>query len=80
MIESICKTHKKLAINGVNEVNVLVKEFFPKNLSIQKTLFKRVVNNIISNSLKHTYHGKIEILFDQSSKINDICSKYFLSG
>jgi len=54
IVQSICKTHKKLAINGVNEYTVQVHEFFPKNLCIQKTLFKRVVNNIISNSLKHT--------------------------
>jgi signal transduction histidine kinase len=54
IVQSICKTHKKLAINGVNKYTIQVKEFFPKNLCIQKTLFKRVVNNIISNSLKHT--------------------------
>lgn len=54
IVQSICKTHKKLAINGVNEYSVQICEYFPKHLFIQKTLFKRVVNNIISNSLKHT--------------------------
>lgn len=54
IVQSICKTHKKLALKGLNKYSVQINELFPKNLNIQKTLFKRVVNNIISNSLKHT--------------------------
>ena len=54
IVQSICKTHKKLAIKGFNKYSVKVEKNFPNYLFIQKTLFKRVVNNIISNSLKHT--------------------------
>ena len=77
VVLSICKTHKKLAINGCNAYKVQVEKFFPKHLHIQKTLFKRVVNNIISNSLKHTYCGVVQILFTHTDKVYESCATFF---
>lgn len=54
IVQSIGKSHTKLALNGFNKFSIEIMKNFPLKLLIQKTLFKRVVNNIISNSLKHT--------------------------
>lgn len=79
IIESISKTHKKLAINGFNAFKVGVDEQFPTQLNIQKTLFKRVVNNIISNSLKHTYCGEVKVMLIHTDKVGETCNKIFNS-
>lgn len=52
-------THKQLATNGKNKILVSLKPLLPLSLHIKKSLVKRIINNFVSNSLKHTIRGAV---------------------
>lgn len=54
--------------NGNNQLIFDVEQYFPNKISIQPTIVKRIVNNLISNSLKHTKNGKVSV---KINKLND---------
>eukprot|EP00801_Mesodinium_rubrum_P008009 Mrub_08022.p1 GENE.Mrub_08022~~Mrub_08022.p1 ORF type:complete len:210 (+),score=30.97 Mrub_08022:154-783(+) len=56
-----------MRVNGA-QYTIKVDQYFPNNISIQPTIVKIIVNNLISNSLKHTKNGQVSV---NISKIND---------
>ena len=53
-VKGIKRTHKNLSKNGKNNFKVKVQLDFPEIIEIQSLSVKRIVNNLISNALKHT--------------------------
>jgi len=53
-IKGLKRTHSRLAKNGNNSFRLMTEALFPNKLWIQRINVKRVINNLISNSLKHT--------------------------
>ena len=51
------RTHSRLAKNGNNSLRFVSEKGFPSKLYVQRINVKRIVNNLISNSLKHTQFG-----------------------
>jgi len=63
LLKSFKMSFTKLALNGKNNVEFYIQQNFPEYLSIKPTILKRIVNNLISNSLKHTYTGNVKVSF-----------------
>jgi len=61
--QSLIPTHTQMAISGKNDLVIKLLQHLPITVNIQRSLVKRIVNNFISNSLKHTLNGKITIEF-----------------
>jgi len=57
-IESLANTHKSLAENGNNALIFSLSQF-PDIMYIPVSIIKRIINNLISNALKHTKDGII---------------------
>jgi len=53
-IESLANSSIKLANNGKNTIKLQINSGFPKSINVQTVTLKRVMNNFITNSLKHT--------------------------
>ena len=64
LIQSFLDTHAKLAANGQNSMQLRIRPAFPTNLCIPLTNFKRVLNNLVSNALKHTTKGLVSVSFE----------------
>lgn len=60
-ILSLRSSHSRLAKNGSNNLTFETAEGFPLNLKIQRLNTKRIINNLISNSLKHTNNGDVAV-------------------
>jgi len=60
-IETFLHTHSNLAQNGENILEFKLKQGFPITLDLQRMNVKRIVNNLITNSLKHTLKGKVRV-------------------
>lgn len=60
-LKSLKRTHLRLAKNGKNHFRIESIKGFPVKIHIPRINIKRVANNIISNALKHTHRGKIEV-------------------
>lgn len=59
--KAIKNTHHKMTETFKNKLIINVNKLFPSKIMIEKSLFKRIINNFISNSLKHTTNGIVEI-------------------
>mmetsp|Transcript_14106 Transcript_14106/g.11656 ORF Transcript_14106/g.11656 Transcript_14106/m.11656 type:complete len:257 (+) Transcript_14106:414-1184(+) len=68
-IESLANTHKSLAENGNNALLFSLSQF-PDIMYIPVSIIKRILNNLISNALKHTKDGIIKVRFNQVSEID----------
>jgi len=63
LLNSFKRSFMKLAQNGNNILSFRIQHNFPQKIMIQSTLLKRIVNNFISNALKHTQNGKVDVRF-----------------
>jgi len=61
LTKSIFNTHVNLANYGGNDFHLEIEQNFPKEIFIKPTILKRILNNLISNSLKHTTEGQVSI-------------------
>ena len=69
-IETFLHSHSNLAHNGENGLEFKLKKGFPLQIAIQKMNVKRIVNNLITNSLKHSLKGKVRISFSIDTGLN----------
>jgi len=60
-IKGLKHTHARQSKNRNNHLRVSTESFFPKKLWVQRLNLKRVANNLISNAIKHTSEGYIDI-------------------
>lgn len=60
-IMSLKSSHTRLAKNGNNSLLLEAGEEFPESLKLQRLNTKRIINNLISNSLKHTTCGEVSV-------------------
>lgn len=67
-IMSLKSSHTRLAKNGNNLLILETSEGFPINLKIQRLNTKRIINNLITNSLKHTNAGNVSVMFSIVNK------------
>lgn len=81
-IQSLASSSLKLANNGKNTILLQIAAGFPKTIHVQAVTLKRVMNNFITNSLKHTIEGEINVSMDvhrinvdHSEDINEIYFK-----
>lgn len=58
-------THAQLATNGKNIIEIKIKPNMPVTAYLKRSLVKRITNNFISNSLKHTIKGLVQISFSR---------------
>mmetsp|Transcript_14110 Transcript_14110/g.11659 ORF Transcript_14110/g.11659 Transcript_14110/m.11659 type:complete len:215 (-) Transcript_14110:733-1377(-) len=72
-VKSIANTHKTLAENGNNALLISLDQF-PEYMYISVSTIKRIINNFISNALKHTKDGRIKISFNKVCEIAN-CSE-----
>ena len=72
LADSLLYTHQKLAFNGKNSMTVNIQSNFPERILISPTITKRIINNLISNSLKHTTNRTINIEFTNCKSVSDI--------
>lgn len=74
LLNSFKRAFTKLAQNGNNILQFKIQQNFPQKIMIRHTLLKRIINNLISNALKHTQNGKVDVRFtddfDQASDKN----------
>ena len=71
LLQGLGRTHSKLAGNGENTIVLRINGPFPETLNLHRVIFKRIINNFITNSLKHTTHGKVGITFNIEKYIRD---------
>ena len=69
-IETFLHAHSNLAQNSENCLELKLKKGFLFQIDIQKMNVKRIVNNLITNSLKHTLKGKVRISFSIDTGFN----------
>jgi len=67
-VMSVANTHKSLAVNGNNALMISLHQF-PEQIYISVTTIKRIINNFISNALKHTKDGVVTVKFEQVDHI-----------
>ena len=81
-IKSLKSSHTRLAKNGNNSLLLEAAEGFPLNLKLQRLNTKRIINNLISNSLKHTTCGEVSVILSvQSSRdIESTSAEYLTVG
>ena len=66
---SFASTHSELSKKGRNRMNIRITKGFPKVLRIPRTIIKRIANNLITNSLKHTEKGEVHVEFKNSNEV-----------
>lgn len=66
-MQTYLPTHSQLADNGRNNLIITIEKDCPVNVKIKKTIVKRISNNFISNSLKHTMNGTVKITISKTS-------------
>lgn len=62
LIQSIKQSNNTLTVKTCNNLHLSVDEYTYNNyniINVQITLLKRILNNLISNSLKHTYNKNV---------------------
>lgn len=72
---SFITTHTQLAINNSNNIKIVLSNPLPEKAHIKRSLVKRIVDNFISNALKHTQNGDIQIKFS-IHKVTNILKTY----
>lgn len=60
-VNGLRRTHSRMAKNGNNVLRLVLEKDFPSKLWVQRLNVKRVVNNLITNALKHTNFGLVVI-------------------
>jgi len=55
------RSMKLLAKNGKNRLTIESHNNYPEKLLLQQLNIKRIINNLLSNALKHTVHGDITL-------------------
>jgi len=55
------RSMKLLAKNGKNRLTVETDENYPNKLLLQQLNVKRILNNLLSNALKHTTNGNVSL-------------------
>jgi len=68
-LKSLKITHVRLAKNGGNQLKIKTNDSVPVKLNIQRINTKRIINNVISNALKHTTNGKVTVSISLESNI-----------
>lgn len=63
LVEGLKRTHSRLAKNGNNSLRFVISAGFPTKLFVKGLNMKRVINNLISNALKHTNFGNVSVTF-----------------
>ena len=66
---SFAFTHSELTKKGRNRMTVLITTGFPKVMRIPRTIIKRIANNLITNSLKHTEKGEVHVEFKYPNEV-----------
>ncbi|CCG52845.1 Probable hybrid two-component system sensor histidine kinase and response regulator receiver [Flavobacterium indicum GPTSA100-9 = DSM 17447] len=62
-----------IAKSNCNELIVSISEDFPKYIKTDLTRFSQILINLVSNALKFTHHGKVEIKLDLIEKNTNQC-------
>lgn len=60
-IKGLKRTHSRHAKNRSNSLRFSTESFFPKKLWVQRLNLKRVTNNLITNAIKHTQKGYVDV-------------------
>jgi len=76
-VNSLANTHKSLAENGNNALLFSLSKF-PEIIYIPVSIIKRIINNLISNALKHTKDGIIKVRFSQVSQVDNVYEEVHL--
>lgn len=61
LLTCLKRSQKLLAKNGKNSLSIESHEKFPEKILVQQLNLKRMINNLISNALKHTNAGKVTV-------------------
>lgn len=64
LLKCLKRSQKLLAKNGKNSLTIESNENFPQKILVQQLNLKRMINNLISNALKHTNKGIITVYAD----------------
>jgi len=75
-LENISRSHIRLANNGNNTFEIATDDSIPDVIKIKKITVSRICNNLISNSLKHTHCGNVNLVFRVSND-SDFTDKEF---
>lgn len=67
-LKSFKNAHSKLTESGQNLFRMQLANDFPDRITVAKSLMKRILNNFISNALKHTKNGEVTLSFEILSK------------
>jgi signal transduction histidine kinase len=67
-LKSFRNAHSKLAESGQNLFRMQLVDGFPGRITVAKSLLKRILNNFISNALKHTKNGEVTLSFETLTK------------
>lgn len=67
---SFITTHTQLASDNKNNLKIILSKNLPEVAFIKRSLVKRIINNFISNSLKHTLSGEVQIKFSIENSEN----------
>ncbi|MCL9805237.1 ATP-binding protein [Flavobacterium amniphilum] len=76
-LESIKNSLQILALKNQNEIHIHIDEYVPKYIFSDKIRLSQIFMNLISNSLKFTEKGKIDVLVKTSERGKDTCKLYF---
>lgn len=63
-LKSLQNSHVRLAESAKNLLELKINVDFPKTMLVAKSLLKRILNNFISNALKHTKNGEVKVSFN----------------
>lgn len=61
LLDCFKRSQKLLARNGKNRLIIESHQNFPQTIHIQPLSIKRIVNNLLSNALKHTNNGSVSL-------------------
>jgi len=61
LLDCIKRSQKLLAKNGKNKLIIESHQNCPSIIAVKQLSLKRVINNLMSNALKHTRNGRINM-------------------
>lgn len=80
MVTSIVNTFKSLAEKGNNILKIEIEKDFPEAICMKPIMLKRIINNLISNALKHTLNGEVSVNFYKNKQTNKQLSLELLAA
>lgn len=80
LVHSVGCSQRKLAKTGNNSLKFDVDQLVPKSLTIKKNLVKRVVNNMLTNSLKHTQNGSVNVNISMTDTLKATDAQKFMES